>query len=274
MSIQWPEVWFKCFPELWTRLRSGSNFASWWNLSITTEHVQTLSATGSQLAIFINFALFYTWIKFFPNFETELQSGSNFGSGPNLSITTEHIQLLSVTSSQVAIFTTFKLFYTLIMGQRRTHKHKQLNMEIEPNDLLGEECKVELGVIRNANGRAKHIRTAHTVNKWPKTTASTRGTQVDTKEPLTLPLEEKKKKMQVVAHVMKSIALFVLNWTTGCLCDDGNFLATFRQSSKCNSWMWIWHWHNINLSMWLGSCDLPLWRVLLSCTDMQGVYFG
>ena len=162
---------------------------------------------------FIDFALFYTWIKLLLNFETKLQSGLNFGSGPNLGITTEHIQFLSVTGSQVAIFTAFKLFYTLIMGQRRTHKRKQLNMEIEPDDLSGEECEVELGVIGNANGRAKHIREAHTVNKRPKTTASTSGTQVNAKEPLTLPLEEKKKKKknQVVAHVMKSFVLFVLN---------------------------------------------------------------
>ena len=51
------------------------------------------------------------------------------------------------------------------MAQRRRHKRKQLNVEIEPDDLSGEECEVELGVIGNANGRAKHIREAHTVNK-------------------------------------------------------------------------------------------------------------
>ena len=97
------------------------------------------------------------------------------------------------------------------MGQKRTHKCKQLNAEIEPDDLSGEECKVELGVIGNANGRAKHIRKAHTVNKRPETTASTSRTQVDANEPLTLPPEEKKKKKQVVAHIMKRIVSFVLN---------------------------------------------------------------
>jgi hypothetical protein len=51
------------------------------------------------------------------------------------------------------------------MAQRRRHKHKQSNMEIDPDDLSGEECKVELGVIGNANGRAKHICEVHTVNK-------------------------------------------------------------------------------------------------------------
>ena len=122
------------------------------------------------------------------------------------------------------------------MGQRRMRKCKQLKAEIEPDDLSGEECEVELGAIRNANGRAKYICEAHTVNKRPKTTASTSGTQVNAKEPLTLPPEEKNKKKQVVAHAMKSIVSFVLNQTTGCLCDDGNFLATFRRSSKWNSW--------------------------------------
>ena len=130
MRIWCPEVRFECFPELWTRLRSGSNFGSWRNLGITTEHIQPLSATGSQLPIFIDFALFYTWIKFFPNTLNRTSVRVELCSWWNLGITTEHVQPLSATGSQLAIFIDFALFYTWIKFFPNTLNRTSVRVEL------------------------------------------------------------------------------------------------------------------------------------------------